>query len=64
MIRVSSGQSWMSDHFTDVQHDLLLKDVGLLRTETGSLPVADLGGDVDEVIRQARAMLTSATPGE
>ena len=31
VIGVSTGQSWMSDNFIDVQYDLLLKDVGLLR---------------------------------
>jgi 3-hydroxyisobutyrate dehydrogenase-like beta-hydroxyacid dehydrogenase len=54
---VSTGQSWMSDNFADVQYDLLLKDVGLLLGEVGSLPAADLGEDVEQAILQARALL-------
>lgn len=57
VIRVSSGQSWMGDNFSDVQCDLLLKDVQLLRSEFGSLPATDLSGDVEQEIRQARALL-------
>ena len=38
VIGVSTGQSWMSDNLVDVQYDLLLKDVGLLQGEIGSLP--------------------------
>jgi hypothetical protein len=38
VIGVSTGQSWMSDNLPDVQYHLLLKDVGLLRNEIGSLP--------------------------
>jgi putative dehydrogenase len=45
VIGVSTGQSWMSDNLIDVQYDLLLKDVGLLRGELGSLPAADLNLD-------------------
>ena len=36
----------MSDNFIDVQYDLLLKDVGRLRGEIGSLPAADLNDQV------------------
>lgn len=42
VIGVPTGQSWMSDNFIDVQYDLLLKDVGLLRGKIGSLPAANL----------------------
>ncbi|GED88941.1 hypothetical protein TNCT6_60260 [Streptomyces sp. 6-11-2] len=59
VIRVSSGQSWMSDNFSEVQYDLLLKDVGLLRGEIGSLPATDLSGDVEQEILQARGLLES-----
>ncbi|MFE4409253.1 NAD(P)-dependent oxidoreductase [Streptomyces sp. NPDC056821] len=59
VIRVSSGQSWMSDNFSEVQYDLLLKDVGLLRGEVGSLPATDLSGDVEQEILQARGLLES-----
>ena len=40
VIGVSTGRSWMSDNLIDIQYDLLLKDVGLLRGEIGSLPAA------------------------
>ncbi|MFC0450623.1 NAD(P)-dependent oxidoreductase [Rhodococcus jostii] len=57
VIGVSTGQSWMSDNLVDVQYDLLLKDVGLLRGELGSLPAANLDDDVEQAILQARALL-------
>ena len=57
VIGVSTGQSWMSDNLVDVQYDLLLKDVGLLRGELGSLPTANLDDDVEQAILQARALL-------
>ena len=57
VVGVSTGQSWMSDNLVDVQYDLLLKDVGLLRGELGSLPAADLGDDVELEILRARAVL-------
>jgi 3-hydroxyisobutyrate dehydrogenase-like beta-hydroxyacid dehydrogenase len=56
VIGVSTGRSW-SDNLIDVQYDLLLKDVGLLRSELGSLPTEDLDDEVEEAIRQARALL-------
>ena len=62
VIGVSTGQSWMSDNLVDVQYDLLLKDVGLLRGELGSLPTGDLNDDVEQAILQARALL-GADPG-
>lgn len=64
VIGVSTGQSWMSDNFTDVQYDLLLKDVGLLRGEIGSLPATDLNDDVEQAILQARALLGSDSSNE
>lgn len=57
VIGVSTGQSWMSDNLIDVQYDLLLKDLDLLRGELGSLPSADLDEDVEQAILQARARL-------
>lgn len=54
---VSTGQSWMSDNVEDVAYDLLLKDVGLLRTELQHLPVTDLDGDVEGQILAAREAL-------
>ena len=57
VIGVSTGRSWMSDNLVDVQYDLLLKDVGLLRGEIDSLPVVDLDEDVEQAILQARALL-------
>jgi len=57
VIGVSTGQSWMSDNLVDVQYDLLLKDVGLLRGEIGSLPAGGLDDDVEQAILQARALL-------
>jgi hypothetical protein len=59
VIGVSTGQSWMSDNFIDVQYDLLLKDVGLLRGEVGSLPAAELGDEVEQEVLQARALLSA-----
>ena len=43
VIAVSTGRSWMSDNLVDVQYDLLLKDVGLLRDDIGELPILNLG---------------------
>ena len=62
VIGVSTGQSWMSDNLVDVQYDLLLKDVGLLRGELGSLPTGDLNDDVEQAILQARTLLGTETP--
>ena len=59
VIGVSTGRSWMSDNLIDVQYDLLLKDVGLLRGEIGSLPAASLDDDVEKAILQARALLST-----
>ncbi|NCL72964.1 NAD(P)-binding domain-containing protein [Rhodococcus sp. YH1] len=64
VIGVSTGQSWMGDNLIDVQYDLLLKDVGLLRSELGSLPAADLDDDVEPAILQARALLGSDSDHE
>ncbi|WP_370181978.1 NAD(P)-binding domain-containing protein [Rhodococcus wratislaviensis] len=58
VIAVSTGQSWMSDNLVDVQYDLLLKDVGLLRGEIGALPAGGLDDDVEQAILQARALLS------
>ena len=52
------------DNFIDVQYDLLLKDVGLLRGEVGSLPAADLGSGVEQEILQARALLSPDSANE
>jgi 3-hydroxyisobutyrate dehydrogenase-like beta-hydroxyacid dehydrogenase len=57
VVGVSTGHSWMSDNLIDVQYDLLLKDVGLLRGELGTLPTGDLNDDVEQAILQARALL-------
>lgn len=57
VIGASTGQSWMGDNLIDVQYDLLLKDVGLLHGELGSLPAADLSDDVEREILRARAVL-------
>jgi len=61
VIGVSTGQSWMGDNLIDVQYDLLLKDVGLLRGELGSLPAAELNDDVEQAILQARTLLGTDT---
>ncbi|WP_406725041.1 hypothetical protein WJ438_10805 [Streptomyces sp. GD-15H] len=47
----------MSDNIKDVAYDLLLKDVGLFRTELQHLPVTDLEGDVEGQILAAREAL-------
>ncbi|MGW4332379.1 NAD(P)-binding domain-containing protein [Rhodococcus koreensis] len=57
VIGVSTGQSWMSDNLVDVQYDLLLKDVELLRGEIGALPSGDLDDSVEQAILRARALL-------
>lgn len=59
IIGVSTGHSWMSDNLPDVQYDLLLKDVGLLRGELGTLPTGDLNDEVEQAILQARARLAA-----
>lgn len=64
VVGVSTGQSWMGDNLVDVQYDLLLKDVGLLRGELGSLPAVDLGDDVELAILRARAVLGPMPTGE
>ena len=64
VIGVSTGRSWMSDNFIDVQYDLLLKDVGLLRGELGSLPAADLDDEVEQAILEAHARLGSGSANE
>ena len=51
----------MSDNLIDVQYDLLLKDVGLLRGEIGSLPSGSLDDDVEQAILDARALLSTDT---
>ncbi len=44
----------MSDNFIDVRYELLLKEVGLLRGELGSLLVAELDDEAEQTIMQAR----------
>jgi 3-hydroxyisobutyrate dehydrogenase-like beta-hydroxyacid dehydrogenase len=60
VLRTSSGQSWMGDHFITLIDDLLGKDVALLRQELGALPVVGLDEDDHLLSRlaQARATLT------
>lgn len=60
VIGVSTGQSWIGDNLIDVQYDLLLKDVGLLRGELGSLPTGDLDDDVEKAILRARELLSES----
>ena len=60
VLRTSSGQSWMGDHFVTLIDDLLGKDVELLRQELGTLPVVGLD-DYEHLLSrlaQARATLT------
>jgi len=57
VIGVSTGRSWTSDNFIEVQYDLLFKDIGLLRGEIGSLPAGGPDDDVEQAILQARARL-------
>ena len=62
VLRTSSGQSWMGDHFVGLVDDLLGKDVALLRQELGSLPAVVLDDDGHLLARlsEARAALTGA----
>lgn len=59
VLRTSSGQSWMGDHFVGLIDDLLGKDVALLRQELGALPVVGLddGEHLLSRLAQARAAL-------
>jgi putative dehydrogenase len=61
VLRTSSGQSWMGDHFVTLVDDLLGKDVALLRQELGALPVVGLDQDDHLLSRlaEARSALTS-----
>lgn len=43
VLRVSSGQSWMSDNFRDFHYEMLCKDVRLLIEDVPDLPVVSLG---------------------
>ncbi|MCC8927035.1 MULTISPECIES: NAD(P)-dependent oxidoreductase [Nocardiaceae] len=61
VIGVSTGQSWMGDNIIDVQYDLLLKDVALLRNEVDSLP-AGLD-NVEESVLHARTLLEKSGGG-
>jgi 3-hydroxyisobutyrate dehydrogenase-like beta-hydroxyacid dehydrogenase len=62
VLRTSSGQSWMGDHFIGLVDDLLGKDVALLRQELGALPAVTLDDDAHLLTRlaDARATLTAA----
>jgi 3-hydroxyisobutyrate dehydrogenase len=62
VLRTSSGQSWMGDHFVGLVDDLLGKDVALLRQELGTLPAVVLDEDEHLLARlaEARAALTGA----
>jgi 3-hydroxyisobutyrate dehydrogenase-like beta-hydroxyacid dehydrogenase len=59
ILTTSSGGSWMGDHFMVLTDDLLAKDVELLRSQVGALPVVALNGEIDLVgrLEQARALL-------
>jgi 3-hydroxyisobutyrate dehydrogenase len=59
VLLTSSGGSWMGDHFATLVDDLLDKDVALLRSELGDLPLISLAADRDLIgrLRQARALL-------
>lgn len=61
ILRTSSGGSWMGDHFTTLTDNLLAKDVDLLRSQLGGLPIVSLNADLDLVARlqQARALLVN-----
>jgi len=54
----------VDDNVIDVRYDLLLKDVGLLRGEIGSLPAADLNDEVEQAILEARALLSPDSANE
>lgn len=57
VVGVSTGRSWVSDNLADVPYDLLLKDVGLLQGEIGTLPAGGLNEDVEQAIIDARTLL-------
>jgi 3-hydroxyisobutyrate dehydrogenase-like beta-hydroxyacid dehydrogenase len=58
VLRTSSGQSWMGDHFAGLVDDLLAKDVALLRHELGALPEVALDDDDHLLSRLAQARAT------
>lgn len=60
LIRTSTGHSWMSDHFTDVAQDLLVKDVKLLKKSIGGLPVLELDDATEGAILDARGRLSAS----
>jgi 3-hydroxyisobutyrate dehydrogenase-like beta-hydroxyacid dehydrogenase len=64
VLRTSSGQSWMGDHFVGLVDDLLGKDVALLRKQLGALPAVELDDDDHLLSRlaQARTLLTGTAP--
>jgi 3-hydroxyisobutyrate dehydrogenase-like beta-hydroxyacid dehydrogenase len=59
---VSSGGSWMSENFDAFDHDLLIKDVELLREEIPVLPAIGFGNHklAGAIVQQARQAIDEA----
>ncbi|ASN51293.1 NAD(P)-binding domain-containing protein [Sinomonas sp. R1AF57] len=60
IVNVSSGQSWMSQNFTEFHHDLLFKDAHLWQQDWGSLPEISLSPaqpELSALIDGSRALL-------
>jgi putative dehydrogenase len=56
ILAISSGNSWMREHFMDVAADLLVKDSHLLSTVIGDLPTFTVDDQTEETVRAARAL--------
>lgn len=60
VVNVSSGQSWMSQNFTEFHHDLLFKDAHLWQQDWGSLPEISLSPaqpELSALIDETRALM-------
>ncbi|WP_433045944.1 NAD(P)-binding domain-containing protein [Dactylosporangium sp. CS-033363] len=57
VLHTSSGGSWMGDNFLNPSIDLLAKDVDLLRSQVGALPVVDLNAGLLDRLRAGREAL-------
>ncbi|WP_167140607.1 NAD(P)-binding domain-containing protein [Diaminobutyricimonas sp. TR449] len=62
VVSVASGQSWMSDNFTEFHDDLLFKDAHLLQSDLGELPTVSVSPTQEHLsaaIAAARALITN-----
>lgn len=64
VILTATGRSFAADYFDHLMEDLLEKDIELLGTTAGALPVVDLAQDFSGRLATARAVLAAATEAE